>query len=171
MSDRCYEFTLKFTLPEAGADPALHLDALFEAGCDDATVGVGKPGRIALAFDREAPSAREAVQSALADVQKAIPGASLIEAGPDFVNLADMAELLGCSRQNMRKYASGGAATQNRAFPPPVHGEATGFWHFYEVARWLSTHTSLRPRDELLEISKVTASLNLDLQRQRIASS
>lgn len=62
-----------------GADPTAWLDALYETGCDDATVGVGKHGSIALDFSREAASAEEAIRSAIGDVQKAIPGAVLTE--------------------------------------------------------------------------------------------
>ncbi len=46
------------------------MDALFEAGCDDATVS-SQGGRISLDFDRSAPSMRDAVVSAIADVHKA----------------------------------------------------------------------------------------------------
>ena len=59
-----YEFTLKFRLPDAGSDPALFIGALAEAGCDDAMVGIGQPGRIALDFAREAKTALGAVVSA-----------------------------------------------------------------------------------------------------------
>jgi hypothetical protein len=46
------------------------MDALFEAGCDDATIS--KQGDVVLMdFDRSAPNMREAVISAIADVQKA----------------------------------------------------------------------------------------------------
>jgi hypothetical protein len=46
------------------------MNALFEAGCDDATVS-SQGGRVLLDFDRSAPSMREAVVSAIADVRKA----------------------------------------------------------------------------------------------------
>jgi hypothetical protein len=38
-------------------------------------VGIGQPGRLALAFARQADSALEALQSALADVQRVVPQA------------------------------------------------------------------------------------------------
>ena len=51
------EFVLKFQLPaDVQPDDAL-VDALAEAGCDDATVGMGVAGRLALEFDSEADSA------------------------------------------------------------------------------------------------------------------
>jgi hypothetical protein len=81
-----YEFELTFSLPDADADPASFLDALFEAGCDDATVGVGRRGAIGLDFTREAASARDAFSSAIEDVKRAIPGAVLVEAKPDLAN-------------------------------------------------------------------------------------
>jgi hypothetical protein len=102
-----WEFILKFRLPDRAIDPESWLDVLYEAGCDDVTVGTGKAGVIALDFSREASSAEEAVQSAINDVRKAIPGAVLTEIGPDLVNLADLAEVVGCARQNIRKYVAG----------------------------------------------------------------
>lgn len=46
------------------------VDALFEAGCDDATIS--KEGDLVLMdFDRSAPSMGDAVLSAIADVRKA----------------------------------------------------------------------------------------------------
>ena len=74
-----YDFTLKFTLPDPTGDPACDTDALFDAGCDDALVGIGENGTIALNFNREAPTAADAVSSAIAAVKKAIPRATLVE--------------------------------------------------------------------------------------------
>lgn len=54
-----YNFILYFQL-ETGS-PEDHLDALFEAGCSDATIGTGLPGSIALDFSREAQSAKIAI--------------------------------------------------------------------------------------------------------------
>lgn len=90
-----YVFMLNFNLPAGDADPARFVDALFEAGCDDATVGVGCRGMIGLDFTREADSAEKALQSAVRAVQRAIPGAILVQAGPDLVGLTDMAEIYG----------------------------------------------------------------------------
>lgn len=76
-----YEFTLKYQLSENEDTDAL-LERLAEGGCDDAVVGVGQPGRLALAFIRESPTAKEAIESALRDVCRVVPGARLIEATP-----------------------------------------------------------------------------------------
>ncbi len=52
-------------------------DALFEAGCDDALIGI-RDGVVFLDFDREASSFREAVLSAIADVEGAGIGATVL---------------------------------------------------------------------------------------------
>ena len=80
-----YDFTLKFKLAAEDADADKLVERLGEAGCDDAVIGIGQPGRIALNFTREAGSARQAIVSALVDVKRAIPRAKLLEASPDFV--------------------------------------------------------------------------------------
>lgn len=79
-----YDFILKFDLPDPTADPFHFTDALFVAGCDDAVVGVGTPGSIALNFSREASTAEDAVNSAIETVIKAIPGAKLTEVSAAF---------------------------------------------------------------------------------------
>ena len=94
-----YIFTLKYQLTEHDNDPDALVERLGEAGCDDALVGIGQPGRLALEFTREAESAQVAVRSALADVKRAIPSAKLVEAVPDFVGLTDVAEIMGVSPQ------------------------------------------------------------------------
>jgi hypothetical protein len=65
----------QFTLILEGVSPltAEHLDALFEAGCDDATFGQRGPVYYA-DFDRAAPTLTGAVQSAVRDVEGAISG-------------------------------------------------------------------------------------------------
>src|SRR5580704_10980967 len=116
-----YEFEFRFKLPADDANSGDLVERLGEAGCGDALIGIGQPGRIALKFTREAESARRAIVSALEDVKKAIPAAKLIEAGPDFVGLTDVADMLGMSRQNIRKLTLAHAAT----FPAPVHEGST----------------------------------------------
>ncbi len=153
-----YEFTLTFTLPDRQGDPEQHLDALFEASCDDAVVGTGTLGMISLTFNRESDSAISAVESAIHDVMTAIPGVCLNEAKPDMVGLTDVAELLECSRQNIRKYAVG-----YPDFPRPAITGKFQLWHLWEIAKF----DKFSIPEAIIELSKVTCRLNLDLQSQR----
>jgi hypothetical protein len=130
-----YAFTLKFKLPadeKSGEEDLMR--RLGEAGCTDALVGLGLPGYLSLEFDREATSALGAILSAIGDVKKAIPNAQLVEAGPDFVGLTDIAELAGVTRQNMRKLFISNA----EVFPPPVHGGSAMVWHLSPVLDFMS---------------------------------
>jgi hypothetical protein len=73
-----YEFSLKYEVV-ANADVDKLIEQLGAVGCDDALIGTGRPGQLALDFVRDATSLENAINSALAAVQKAIPGATLIE--------------------------------------------------------------------------------------------
>ena len=79
-----YTFTLKYRLSPADQNADDLVERLGAEGCDDVLVGVGQPGRVALEFTREADSAQAALQSALADVKRVMPGAQLLEAASDF---------------------------------------------------------------------------------------
>lgn len=153
-----YEFVLKFALPDADTDPANYEDALFEAGCDDALVGIGLPGRIGLDFTRESDSALNAMTSAIQQVQKAIPGACLVEATPDLVGLTDVAEIIGCTRQNMRKVFV--TKVSKRNLPTPVHTGKVDLWHLYDVLFYLSSSKTYDIHESLLETSKSCMLIN-----------
>lgn len=152
-----YTFTLKYQLTGQDSDPDALVERLGAAGCDDALVGIGQPGRIALAFTREAPSAEVALRSALADVKRAIPASRLIEAAPDFVGLSDVAAIVGVSRQNMRKLM----LTHSDSFPAPVHEGSAAIWHLADVLDWLSEKGGYAVDDRVLEIAQLTRGLNL----------
>ena len=164
-----YTFTLKFTLPDPGSDPDDYLDALFTAGCDDALVGVGQHRSIGLDFAREAKDAEQAICSAISNVQKAIPGSQLIEVSPDLVGLTDIAELFGCSRQNIRKIVTGPKST----FPLPAHtGGHTSLWHVTDILKWADSHDqTLNVSDPALlyEVSIASANINVTQQFKRYA--
>lgn len=68
-----YDFTLKFNFQNPQIDPNGYGEQLHESGCDDALIGIGKNGCIALNFVREVSSAYEAISSAISDVKKVIP--------------------------------------------------------------------------------------------------
>jgi len=159
-----YQFTLKFKLPSADASAESLVERLGEAGCDDALVGVGHPGRIAFDFTREARSASEAVLSAIKDVRRAIPDAQLVEAAPDYVGLTDVAELIGVTRQNMRKLMAA-----HLDFPAPVHEGSSQIWHLETVLRWLTGRAgSHRIEQRLLEVAQVTMQCNLTKELNRL---
>ena len=75
--DQCYEFTLKYLLSSDGAKPDELLERLGAAGCTDALVGFGEPGCIALEFTRKAESLKDARESAIADIKRALRSATL----------------------------------------------------------------------------------------------
>ena len=60
-----YTFTLKYQLADDDRDTDALVERLGEAGCDDALVGIGQPGRLALEFTREAVDAATAVRTDL----------------------------------------------------------------------------------------------------------
>ena len=159
-----YEFTLKFSLPESAADPDQYIEALAAAGCDDALIGVGQSGRIALDFTRAAKSAFVAISTALRDVRKAIPKAVLVEASPDFVGLTDVADIAGFSRQNMRKLMVSNFST----FPVAVHEGKPALWHLANILTWL-TEQQKRPVDAvLLEVAKTNMRLNIAKETRQL---
>lgn len=152
-----FEFGMKFKIDAADTDSDELVERLGEAGCDDALVGTGLPGRIALEFAREARSVKEALISALRDVKRAIPNAELIEVTPDFVGLTDVAELVGVSRQNMRKLMLAHSAT----FPAPVHEGSASVWHLAHVLKWLADRGDYTIKKQLLGVAAMAMQINL----------
>jgi hypothetical protein len=157
-----FEFTLIFDVSGGCPDPDECVEALGSHGCDDAIVGLGKPGRIALTFDRRSASAWESMTGALRDVKAAIPGARLLEAAPDFVGVTDIADRVGRSRQNMRQLmlASGSAA------PAPVHEGAASIWHLADVLTWLRDAKAYRVDGDLLALATAAKQVNLLVARR-----
>lgn len=87
------EYDFAFTLAGvAEVCPAIE-DALFVAGCDDATLSV-RAGRVSLEFTRAAPSLREAVLAAIRDVRRAGIGAEVLRVDADNAP-ADLAVING----------------------------------------------------------------------------
>lgn len=154
---KAYEFTLKFALQDESDEPGGYVEKLGAAGCDDALIGVGQNGRIALNFVRESASAYEAIVSAVENVKAAIPGARLVEATPDFVGLTDMADILGFTRQNMRKLM----ISSGSAFPLPVHEGKPALWHLASILSWMKEYRKYPVEEELLDIAKINMQFNL----------
>jgi hypothetical protein len=152
------------------------LDAFFEAGCDDALIGV----RDAVAyaeFCREAGSFREAVFSAIRDVEAAGVGARVEHVEPDeLVTMSEIARRLGITREGVRKRVAGMRGPGG--FPPPVGSltRRSPLWHWTDVLRWHQAHLHPGPgeaapaagADTPLDVGSQIAALNatLDLLRR-----
>ncbi|MEF2117998.1 DNA-binding protein [Pseudomonas aeruginosa] len=162
-----YTFTLKYQLADDGWNPDVLVERLGAAGCDDALVGIGQPGRLALEFIREAENADAAVRSALADVRSAVPSARLIEVAPDLVGLTDVAEMVGVSRQNMRKLMLANPGS----FPTPVHEGSASIWHLADVLTWLQARGSYSLARDVLEVARVALQVNLAKESRRLPRS
>lgn len=156
---KMYEFTLKFSFLDKNRIDDIDelIERLGESGCDDALVGIGKAGRLALDFSREADSAFEAISSAIADVKAAIPEAKVTEATPDLVGLTDVADIVGCSRQNMRKIMIKSGSN----FPAPIYQGKSSLWHLFNILSWLVDSRSYDVEEQLIDISRMNMHLNL----------
>jgi hypothetical protein len=152
-----YEFTLTFTLPSPGVDVDDLVERLGAAGCDDAAIGVGVRGRVALSFMRQAESTATAVFSGITNVKTAIPDATLIEASPDLVGLTDVAELLHVTRQNVRKLILDCEAPA----PAPVHEGRPTIWHLAKVLGWLREEKNYPIDEDLADLACTTMQINL----------
>ena len=159
-----YTFTLKYQLGDDAGDVDALLERLGAAGCTDALVGIGQPGRLALEFTREAASAEAAMHSALADVRRAAPSARLIEAAPDWVGLSDVAEIVGVSRQNMRKLM----LAHPGGFPAPVHEGSAAIWHLADVLAWLQAKGGYALAQNVCDVARQALHINLAREGQRL---
>lgn len=159
-----YEFTLKFALSSPRLDGSLYIEQLYERGCDDALIGVGQPGYIALNFIRASETAKSAIHSAKSDVEAVIPHAILIEASPDLVGLTDVAKLLGCSRQNIRKLILDGSSQS----PRPIYNGQIRIWHLADILNWLKQNKNYDINEALLEVAEASMTLNIAQEWRRI---
>jgi hypothetical protein len=127
-----YEFSLRLNREVTDAE----VEALYEAGCDDAAVETGPLGTM-IGFDREAPSLAEAITSAVRDVEK-VPDLRAVGVACDsMVTLLGIAERAGVSREAVRLWAAGQRGPGG--FPRPVmitHG-GEGVWEWEKVVPWL----------------------------------
>jgi hypothetical protein len=117
------------------------LDALVDAGCDDAAFGV-EHGIAVAEFDREAPTLSDAIATAVIAVESTGLHALRV-VDNDLLTLADIADRVGQSRESIRRYATGQRG--DGGFPPPVTPGRDGatFYRWSEVAPWLREHLDL----------------------------
>jgi hypothetical protein len=154
-----YGFALRFVVPSIDVISDELVEQLGDAGCDDALIGVGHAGRIAMEFARTSASAHKAILSAIRDVRGVLPDAELVEVTPDIVGLTEVAEMVGCSRQNMRKLL----VTSGARGPAPIHEGTSTLWHLALVLNWLAHDKRYSIPGDLLELSEATMKVNVAL--------
>lgn len=150
-----YEFTLKYKLPSQEYNLDELAEKLYANGCDDALIGIGIAGKIALEFMREAESAQVAIHSAHQNVLNVLPEAILIEAMPDYVGLTDIAKIVSVSRQQMRNLYE-----INASFPAPFHEGKSSIWHLAEVLNWIQQNKTYSFESTVFEVARANAELN-----------
>ncbi|MEX2437477.1 MAG: hypothetical protein WD509_02780 [Candidatus Paceibacterota bacterium] len=167
---KTHDFTLVL---EASAKLTAPLeDALFEAGCDDATLSF-RNGIAYLDFDREAKSMEEAIISAIRQVEQTKLSVTVKRVEPsDLVTSAEIARRLKRSRQSIQQLITGNRGKGD--FPLPVAGVTTKtmVWSWQEVTGWFLEKNKLEDKaihekaitlkqiNESLEVRKYEAQLN-----------
>jgi hypothetical protein len=142
-------------------------DALFEAGCGDATASV-RSGRVFLTFSRVSDSLKNAVISAIIDVRKANIGANVLRVDVcNLVTQADIARRIARSRQLVRQYITGERGPGG--FPPPACNIAdrAPLWYWCEVSWWL-WENDMVPENvarEAQEVGVINSALDLYHER------
>ncbi|MCF8468037.1 MAG: hypothetical protein K9G33_11585 [Sneathiella sp.] len=136
------------------------LNAVFEAGCDDATLSFQK-GVIIAEFAREAESFAKAIASACSQLHQA--GVKIERIEPDYlVSLSEIAERSKLSKQAISFYVRG---ERLENFPKPAARVTSKhpLWDWYQVADWLCRNNNL-PKERVIEAKVVReANLHIDL--------
>lgn len=140
-------------------------DALFTAGCDDATLSI-RYGLLYAEFTRTAGSLKDAIVSAIRAVRKAGIGAEVLRVDEcNLVTASDIARRIGRSRQLIHQYITGqrGPGT----FPPPeCHlADHKPLWAWCAVSHWLAQNNLLRPEESWN--AEVIAAINTTLESAR----
>jgi len=160
-----YQFQLVFLL-HPNEDAEQYLDALFEAGCDDALMSIGKAGYLAADFTRESITAYEAIKTAIKAVTDAISHAKLIKAGPYIANLSEMANLFGCTKQNLSKYARS-ESPKKESFPCPIISGKVDYWYVLDIASWFYKQDKMNIQKQDIEVLKAIHDLNIAIEEIR----
>lgn len=140
-------------------------DALFEAGCDDATLSI-QYGLLYMEFSRPAPSLQEAILSAIRDVEGAGIGAQVLRIDEcHLVSASDIARRIERSRQLVHQYITGQRGPGG--FPPPAcHlADHAPLWAWCAVSHWLVQNNLIRP--EVGWNAEVVYTINMVLERRQ----
>ncbi len=159
-----YEFTL--IIDSQIENSGRMEDALFEAGCDDATLSFRK-GTAYLDFDREAEGLEAAIISAIQQVENTGLNLWVKRVEPsDLVTSAEIARRLARSRQSIQQLISGDRGEGD--FPLPIAGitAKTMLWSWYEVTEWFLNNGKLKD-SSVFENAAVVKQINESLESRK----
>jgi len=131
---KIYQFTLVLKDVDENT-PGLE-DILYNAGCDDALINF-REGTVYLDFDRKAESLREAVISAIKNVESSPLGGIVVSVAPeDWVTETEIAKRSSNSRQTVSLWSKD---KRRKLFPKPIMklSDRSPFWKWREIAEWL----------------------------------
>jgi hypothetical protein len=135
------EWTFRLTLAGIALTEE-ELDALFEAGCDDATFSLERDGTVLGFFDRDADTQEDAVLSAIDNVESADIGARVLRVtqDDDWITASEIAERVGRTRQSIGLLVRGDRGPGG--FPAAVvrHGSRNPLWSWAEVEAWFERY-------------------------------
>ena len=158
--------TYEFSLVLSGVNentPDLE-DTLFEAGCDDGLVCIYN-NTVYIDFMREANSYKEAVLSAIKNIESSSLNAKVIsvDAG-DLVGITDIAELSDISKKTISAYKDGKRGPGN--FPNPLQRlkDTSPLWRWSDVASWLADNGKVNI--ELAQNALITDAFNQALSQR-----
>lgn len=140
-------------------------DALFEAGCDDATISL-RHGLLYAEFSRAGRSLKDAILSAIRDLRDADVGADVLRVDEcDLVTPAEIARRINRSRQLVSQYINGQRGGGD--FPPPECklDEDSPLWSWCSVARWLADRGLLQAHET--SRAETVAAINSSLEAAR----
>ena len=155
-----YSFEVHFTGP-AGGDALI--DALYEAGWDDTTIGFDPDtgGAGSASVDREANSAVEAIVSAIKQGQTC--GLDVTGVTGDLVTLDMIAERIGRTLAAVDHWVHGRRG--QGGFPAPVVPRPrAALWSWTEVAEWLASNRLADIPPEDLETARACRAIDMVLR-------
>ncbi len=83
---------------------------------------------------------------------------------PDLIGPTYVAEIVGVSRQNMRKLM----LAYPSSFPAPVHEGIASIWHRADVLTWLQAKGSNLLPGGILDVAQVALQFNLAKEERRL---
>jgi hypothetical protein len=122
-------------------------NALFEAGCDDATLSI-RHGLLYVEFSRSARSIEAAIFSAIQNIREANIGAEVLRVDEcNLVTASEIARRIGRTRQQVHQYIKGERGPGNFPAPEFYLAEGSPLWAWCQVSSWLAQNDILRPEE------------------------